>query len=604
MKHLYNRKAEHRTFSPGDKVLALLPLLSSPFQAKFSGPYEVVKCLSDHNYLLSTPDRRKKEQVCHINLLKPYFHSLASVPVSLVATMPLVDSSGTAPASSNEGRDSLFLQPVSEELDEGVRGPSQAVVVGRLQNSEFLADLPSHLSHLTDLEKGDVIALIKSFPGLFPDVPTCTSVIEHDIDVCGAQPIKQHAYRVNPRKRELLQKEVDYLLTHNLAEPSFSAWSSPCLLVNKPDGSYRFCTDYRRLNSVTKPDCYPLPRCDDCVDRVGSAKCVSKFDLLKGYWQVPLTSRAKELSAFVTPDSFLQYRVMPFGVRNAPATFQRLINRVLAGMRGCDAYLDDVVLYSSDWANHVGQIRELFTRLAAANLTVNLAKCEFGKASVTYLGKVVGGGQVRPVSAKVEAVCGFPVPESRRELRRFLGMAGYYRAFCRNFASVVVPLTNLLSPKVPFYWSEKCQDAFDNVKALLASAPVLMAPDFDSPFSVAVDASESGAGAVLLQLGSDGVEHPVGYFSKKFNRHQKVYSTVEREALALILAVQHFEVYLGSSSRPIEVYTDHNPLVFIDRMRNHNQRIMRWSLILQQYPLKILHIQGKDNVVADALSRI
>ena len=235
---------------------------------------------------------------------------------------------------------------------------------------------------------------------------------------------------------------------------------------------------------------------------------------------------------------------------------------------------------------------------------VNLAKCEFAQTSITYLGKVVGGGQVRPVWAKIEAICNFPAPETRRDLQRFLGMAGYYRGFCKNVASVVAPLTNLLSPKALFDWSVACQEAFDNVKSLLASAPVFSAPNFDCPFSVAVDASESGAGAVLLQLGSDGVEHPVGYFSKKFNRHQRIYSTVEREALALILAVQHFEVYLGGSLAPIEVYTDHNPLVFISRMKNQNQRIMRWSLVLQQYPLRITHIRGKDDIVADALSRV
>ena len=321
MQRLYNRRAKNRTFNLGDKVLALLPLLNSPFQAKFSGPYEIVKCFNDHNYVLSTPDRRKKVQVCHVNLLKPYFSSVPVAPVGLISSMHLGGSCDSEPVVSSEGNGSESLDSVSEEISEGVRGPSQAIVEGRLRNSEFLAELPLHLSHLTDIEKTDIIGLIESFPALFPDIPTCTSVIEHDIDVGGAMPIKQHAYRVNPRKRELLQKEVHYLLTHNLAEPSFSSWSSPCLLVNKPDGTFRFCTDYRRLNSVTKPDCYPLPRCDDCVDRVGSAKFVSKFDLLKGYWQVPLTARAKELSAFVTPDNFLQYHIMPFGVR----TFSKII---------------------------------------------------------------------------------------------------------------------------------------------------------------------------------------------------------------------------------------------------------------------------------------
>lgn len=307
---------------------------------------------------------------------------------------------------------------------------------------------------------------------------------------------------------------MDYFLAHNLAEPSYSSWSSPCILVSKPDNLYRFCTDYRKLNSLTKPDCYPLPRIDDCDDCVGSAEFVSKFNLLKGYWQVPLTSRAKELSAFVTPDSFLQYTVMPFGVRNAPATFQRLVNQVLSGLSGCEAYLDDVVLFSSSWSEHLDQIRELFVRLAKANLTINLAKCDFGKATVIYLGKVVGQGCIRPIDAKVDAIDKFPTPVTRRELRRFLGMMGYYRGFCRNFASVVTPLTDL-SPKKPFVWSKPCQAAFDNAKALLANAPVLVAPNFQKRFLLAVDACACGVGAVLLQEDADGIEHPVSYFSKK-----------------------------------------------------------------------------------------
>ena len=224
-------------------------------------------------------------------------------------------------------------------------------------------------------------------------MPKQTHVIEHDIDVGSAIPIKQHPYRVNPMKRAILRKEVEYMLQNDLAEPSMSAWSSPCILVEKSDRTFRFCTDYRRVNAVTTPDCYPLPRMDDCIDRVGSAVYVSKFDLLKGYWQIPLTSRAREISAFVTPDDFLSYRVMAFGMRNAPASFQRLMNTVLYGLAGCDAYLDDVVLHSATWPAHRDQIRELFQRLSSARLTINLAKCEFGKATVTYLGHVVGGGQ-------------------------------------------------------------------------------------------------------------------------------------------------------------------------------------------------------------------
>ena len=291
------------------------------------------------------------------------------------------------------------------------------------------------------------------------------------------------------------------MLEHGIVEPSSSLWSSPCLLVDKSDKSDRFCTDFRKVNNMTKP-CHPLPRMEDCVDRVGSALYVTKLHLLKGYWQVPLTDRAKEISAFITPDGFFQYNVMAFGMRNAPATFQRLVSVVLSGLSGCEAYLDDLVIYSDSWQSHIQQTTVVQT--------------------VVYLGKVVGRGEVHPVQSKVEAILAFPVPGSRRDLHCFLGMAGYYRGSCKNFSAVAAPLTDLLSPKVRFVWSDICQHAFQQLKALLTDAHVLAAPNFDQSFKLTTDASELGSGAVLFQDGVDGVEHPVSYFSKKFNRHQRV----------------------------------------------------------------------------------
>ena len=233
--------------------------------------------------------------------------------------------------------------------------------------------------HLPKDARADIIQLIQNNVLLFSDHPRQTSVLCHDIDVGDHKPIKQHAYRVNPTKRALMQEEVRYLVEHGLAVPSTSAWSSPCLLVPKPDNTARFCTDYRKVNSVTTPDSFPLPRMDDCIDRVGSAKFVTKLDLLKGYWQVPLTPRASEISAFVTPDNFLKYTVMPFGLRNAPATFQRLMRNVLVGVESCEAYLDDVVAYSNTWSDHLNTLSLIFSRLREASLTLNLAKCEFGQ---------------------------------------------------------------------------------------------------------------------------------------------------------------------------------------------------------------------------------
>ena len=592
MKRLYDRKAVARVFGPGDQVIALLPILGSPFGAKYSGPYTVLRKISESNYVVSTPERRKKEQHCHVNLLKPYYSSPLQVVGEATAASPVALALGEGMPDTSQGA-----------AEDGVHGPDDAVLQARLNNTEALAELDSLLGHLDEGQRDELKALISEFSSLFSDTPTCTGLIEHDIDVGDSKPIRQRFYRVSPDKRKSLDEGVRYLLENGLAKPSYSSWASPCLLVKKSDNTFRFCTDYRKVNAVTKADSFPLPRIEDCVDQVGSARYVSKFDLLKGYYQVALTPRAQEISAFITPSGLYQYTRMSFGLRNAPSSFQRLMNHVVAGLEGCAVYLDDVVVYAGTWAIHLARICSLFERLAAATLTVNLAKCEFAQATVVYLGKVVGQGQVRTVRAKVLAIDKFPPPTTKKEVMRFLGMIGYYRSFCCNFSTVVAPLTNLLKSSVKFVWAADCQQAFENAKLLLSSAPVLAAPKLDQPFQMQVDASLVGAGAVLIQKDAQDIGRPVCYFSRKFNRHQLNYSTIEKEALALIWGLQHFEVYVGGGMHPVVVYTDHNPLTFLSSLQNANQRLMRWALFLQPYRLSIRHIRGTENVLADALSR-
>lgn len=259
---------------------------------------------------------------------------------------------------------------------------------------------------------------------MFKDIPSQTFVIAHDIVLTNPAPIKQHAYRVNPAKREIMKKEVDCLLQNRFAVQSSSPWSSPCPLDTKSDGSPMFCTDLHKVNAVTVTDAYPLPRIDDCIDESGPTNFVSKLDMLKGYWQVPLTARASEISAFVTPNRFLHYTVMRFGLCNALDTFQRLVSKVLEGVSNFQAYLDDIVVHSDDWLSHMTTLREVFTHLSGASLTLNLAKCEFGKGTVLYLGQHVGRGQVQPVEAKISSITVFPTSNTRRELGRFFGDGG------------------------------------------------------------------------------------------------------------------------------------------------------------------------------------
>ena len=291
-------------------------------------------------------------------------------------------------------------------------------------------------------------------------------------------------------------------------------------------------------------------------------------------------------------------------MKHSPATFQRLMNQVISDLDDRECYIDDVVIYSDTFEQHMKQIHQFFERISIANLTVNLVKSEFCHATVEYLGYIVGQGQIKPVKAKVEAIVSFPVPKSKNELMRFLGMAGYYRTFCPNVSSIAHSLTDLLEKDKTFIWSEQCQNVLKSITAILSNSPVRQAPNFTKQFKLSVDACDEGIGAVLIQVGIDEIDHPVCYFCKTFDKHQKNYSIVEKECLALLMALQSFDVYLSSTVHKVLVFTDNNPLTFLHKMKNKNQRLLRWSLILQEYNLDIRHIRGKDNVIADTLSRV
>ena len=580
----YDKKAVRRVFSTGDKVLVLMPMVGASLGVKFCGPYTIIKKVSDLNYVISTPERRQKTRLCHVNLLKRYVER--DTPAQVV----LVTQGGLAEVEVEEDGEEDEVPPVEP-------------VSARLKNSSAMADLRAQLSYLSSQQVEDVVQLVGEHMALFQDTPGLTQLVTHDVDTGNAPPIKQHPYRIHPSKWAKVKEELVYMEEIGAIEQGSSEWSSPLVPVPKPDQTVRPCIDYRKVNCVTRSDAYPIPRLEDCIDKIGHAQFVSKFDLLKGYWQVPLTERAQEVSAFVTPDSLYRCLVLPFGMKNAPATFQRLMNKVTAGLSNIVTYLDDVVVYSSSWADHVMHIKQLFERLEVAGLVVNWPKCEIGKGQVTYLGHHVGRGSVMPRAAKVRAILDFPAPRTKRQLMRILGMCGFYRRFVPNFAAVTAPLTNLLKKSVKFVWSLECQSALDMVKAILSSEPVLVAPDFSAPFKLAVDACDMGVGAVLMQTDGNGIDRPVAYFSKKLNRHQKRYSTIEKEALALVLAVQHFEIYVCSAGGDLVVYTDHNPLTFLAKFRLSNQRVFRWSLILQPYNLVLKHLPGRENVIADTLSR-
>ena len=307
MKKVYDRKTKLTNFKVGDKVLLFLPVYKFPFQNKYEGPYTIIKKVSDLSYIISTPNRRQKSRLVHVNLLKPYFER---------ENAKLAKPSGKV-AYAN-------IQDEPEYLDFNVTDNDF-----QLKNSEIVKAPSILTSHLLPSHQSDLNNLILNFKDLFTDTPRQTSLISHDIKLTEDSAIKQQPYRLPPYKQTIMRKEIEFLLNNGLAEPSDSPWASPCLLVPKPDGTHRLCIDYRKLNQITKIDAYPLPRIDDLIDAVGQANFITKIDLLKGYYQIPLSENAKQLTAFVTHDGLFQFSVLPFGLCNAPSTFQRLMNLFL-----------------------------------------------------------------------------------------------------------------------------------------------------------------------------------------------------------------------------------------------------------------------------------
>ena len=295
---------------------------------------------------------------------------------------------------------------------------------------------------------------------------------------------------------------------------------------------------------------------------------------------------------------------MPLGLKGAPATFQRLVYRVIRNLESvCEAYIDDLIIFSKSWEEHVSHIRAALERLKGAWLTAKLSKCCFGTTSCTYLGHVVGSGVVRPEPSKVHAVLTFPIPATKTHVRAFLGLTGYYRRFIPNYASLAVPLTDLTKKSAPMQvqWNDQCNQAFEDLKNLLCSSPVLQSPDFEKPF-IQTDASDRGLGAVLSQRDDRGSDHPVAYYSRKLLPREERYSTIEKECLAIKVSMCHFRTYLMGCQFTVE--TDHRALLWMDRLKDSNSRLTRWRLSLQPFDFTVTHRKGPNNGNADGLSRM
>lgn len=430
----------------------------------------------------------------------------------------------------------------------------------------------------------------------------CTHLVEHVIRTT-SPPIKQRYYPLSPAMQKIVNEELDFMLANDIVEPSTSPWSSPIVMVQKKNGKWRFCVNFKKLNAVSIPDAYPLPYVSDTLDKLKNARYMSSLDIKSAYWQIPVAMESRPLTAFTVPGRGLfQFKRLPFGLHSAPATWQRFADQVIKAdlEQYVFVYLDDIIVVTDTFGKHIEILKEIFSRLKNAGITLNREKCEFCRPELRYLGYCVNSSGLLVDPEKVDAILKIQSPKNVKEVRQIVGLVSWYRRFIPSFSTLCDPLTRLTRKNVPFHWDESCEEALNKLKQHLVSAPILTCPDFNLPFIVETDASDYGLGAVLVQK-QDGEDKVICYLSRSLTKSERKLSTTEKELMAIIFAVEKLRPYLQGTK--FTVVTDHYSLKWLFNIKEPTGRIARWALRIQQFNFDVVHRPGKEHLVPDALSR-
>lgn len=464
------------------------------------------------------------------------------------------------------------------------------------------------IDHLNSEERRKFSRLVNNYFPLFYQINsnlTFTNAIKHHINTTDNIPIYSKTYRYPYVHKEEVKRQIQDMLENGIIRPSNSPYSAPIWIVPKKDDAsgqrkWRLVVDYRKLNEKTVDDRYPIPNIDEILDKLGRSMYFTTLDLAKGFHQVEIAESDIHKTAFSVEGGHYEFLRMPFGLKTAPATFQRLMNNILGDLlnKVCLVYLDDIIIFSTSLDEHINSLRLVMDRLKEANLKIQIDKCEFLKRETEFLGHVVTQNGIRPNPKKIECVLKYPIPQTPKQIKQFLGLSGYYRKFMRDYSKIAKPMTSYLKKDSKIDVNNlEYKKSFETLKTLLVNDPILAYPDFSKSFILNTDASNFALGAVLSQE-----NHPICYASRTLNVHELNYSTIEKELLAIVWAVKYFRPYLFG--RKFTIHTDHQPLQWLFSIKEPNSRLVRWRLKLEEYDYTIKYKKGANNGNADALSRI
>lgn len=462
---------------------------------------------------------------------------------------------------------------------------------------------------LTPQQKIQLSKITKKFNSLCTGELGRSNLFEHNIDTGDALPIFERSRPFSPPIIQRLSNELDRMIKLGVVEPANSAWCQQPVLTPKKNGKDRLCIDSRKLNKVTNKSKYALPRIDSILSRLGKAKFISSIDLQDAFWQIPLNNESKPKTAFNIPGRGMwQFTVVPFGLTTSAQAMQRLMDS-LFNDQGEFIYIDDIIIVSETFEEHISALKRVFDKLKSANLTVNIEKCSFCRPSLKYLGYIVDKYGLRTDPEKVSCIADYQLPTTLKELKRFLGMTSYYRRFIRNFAKIAAPLHELTKMKTKtksrykiLKWNDKAIFAFYELKEAMIDAPVLKTPDFTKKFLIQCDASDHSIGAVISQKDDDeNIDRPIAFVSRKLRGAELNYTTTEKECLAVVFAIEKFNQYIEGVK--FDVITDHSALIWLLNQKELKGRLARWVMRIQQYDFEVKHIKGQNNVVPDAISR-